>query len=454
MSTSIDQIIMQFKDDVSRAFDPSAIVTLCRSIGHTWRTRELDPVATVQGFLLQVLHCNTACAEVPRLLGKPVTAEAYAQARSRLPLGLFQQLLAEVCSRLRCTIDAAPTWLGHRVWMMDGSGCSMPDTPELQKAFGQPGGQSPGCGFPVAHLMTLFHASTGMLLRIAAAPSRTHDASQAHLMHSALEANDILLADRGFCSFAHLAMLRRAGVHAVFRAHQRQIIDFRKGRMHAPPSPPFPRLRRSRGLPKSRWIKWLGRHDQVVEYFRPRDKPTWMTDEEWAILPQSIHIRELRYDIEEPGCRTMSITLVTDLLDASKYPAAELAELYATRWEIETNLRHLKETLGMDVLRTKTVTGIQKELAVFAIAYNLVRLVMLEAAALQGVTPDRISFIDALRWLRCTGDVGSLRTIRIEPRRRGRHCPRVRKRRPKAYPLMTKPRSVLTQTLVGKAVAP
>ena len=146
---------MQFKHDVGQAFQPGAIVALCRSIGHVWRTRQLDPVVTLQGFLLQILHGNTACSHVPRLLGKEVTAEAYGQARSRLPLEFFQRLLEEVCSRLRGSIDTTSSWHGHRVWVIDGSSCSMPDTPELQQAFGQPSGQATGCGFPVAHLMTL-----------------------------------------------------------------------------------------------------------------------------------------------------------------------------------------------------------------------------------------------------------------------------------------------------------
>jgi len=454
MHPSIDQIVMQFKNDISRAFNPTAIVAMCRLIGHTWRDRQLGPVETVQAFLLQVLHGNTACTHVPRLVGKDFTAEAYAQARRRLPLELFQRLLKDVCLRLHGSVDTAATWFGHRVWTIDGSACSMPDTPELQEAFGQPDAQSPGWGFPVAHLMTLFHASTGMLLRIAAAPMRTHDMARAHLMHGALAPNDVVLADRGFCSFAHLAMLHQAGVHAVFRAHQKQIVDFRKGRMHALPCPLFKRPRRFQGLPSSRWVQWLGRCDQIVEYFKPPNRPQWMAVEQWNALPQSLLVRELRYDVVDRGSRTRSITLVTTLRDPVAYPAEALAALYAKRWQIETNLRHLKETLGMDVLHTKTVAGIHKELTIFAIVYNLVRLVMVEAANRQHVEPERISFIDALRWLCCVTEDVTLRAIQIVPERPGRHEPRVRKRRPKNYRLMTKPRAELKKLLTGHAVAP
>jgi hypothetical protein len=179
-----------------------------------------------------------------------------------------------------------------------------------------------------------------------------------------------------------------------------------------------------------------------------------LSEEEWGVLPATILVRELRYDVLAPGSRTRSITLVTSLLDAKAYPAADLASLYAKRWEVETNLRHLKQTLGLDVLRTKSLDGIHKELAMFAIVYNLVRLAMLEAAQRRQIDPERVSFVDALRWLRCVGQGGSLRPIRVVPERPGRHEPRVKKRRPKNYRLMTTTRSDLLQVSATQALSP
>jgi Transposase DDE domain len=453
MFGNIAQALQQIKSDVARVLSSVQILRLCAELGHHWRTRELDPVATVHGFLLQVLHGNTAASHVPHLLGKTVTAEAYGQARARLPVELFQRLLAEVCQRLKSCLESSGRWLGHRVWMMDGSSCSMPDTPELQTAFGQPSGQAPGCGFPVAHLLTLFHARTGMLLRVLTAPLRTHDLTQAAQLHDELTAGDVVLADRAFCSYAHLALLVQSGLQAVFRAHQKQLVDFRIGRMHVPPSPPFPKLKGAQGLPRSQWIKWLGRLDQQVEYFKPPHRPDWLSAQAYAALPRSMMVRELRYQIIQPGCRTREVTLVTTLLDAAHYPALELAKLYGQRWQIETQLRHLKQTLRMDMLRTKTVAGVQKELAMFALVYNLVRLVMLEAARQQGVPPDRISFIDALRWLSQPRST-TLSKLRLIPARPGRHEPRVRKRRPKEYDLMRQPRPQLQQTSIRKRLTP
>ena len=450
MFGNIAHAVQQIKSDVARALDAAVVVRVCRELEHHWPKRELDPVATVQGFLLQVLHGNTACSHVPHLLGKKVTGEAYCSARARLPLALFERLLGEVCRGFESCLDESARWFGHRVWTLDGSSCSMPDTPALQNAFGQPGQQQPGCGFPVAHLLTLFHASTGLLLRVVTAPLRTHDMAQASVVHDELQSSDILLADRGFSSYAHLALLLQAGLQAVFRVHQKQLVSFRIGRMHVPPSPPFPRLKGARGLPRSRWIRWLGRLDQQVEYFKPKQRPAWMSREAYAALPASLVVRELRYQITAAGCRTREVTLVTTLLDPEGYRAEDLAELYGRRWQIETNLRHLKQTLGMDVLRTKSVAGVHKELAMFALVYNLVRLVMLSAVARQEVPPERISFIDALRWLRHVGRGQALHDLELVPHRPGRQEPRVRKRRPKEYDLMRKPRAALRDALIGK----
>src|SRR5208282_6347090 len=205
MVNSILQALAQIKADVAVHLQASMIEQVCRDLKYTWRERVLTPVVTVYAFLLQVLHANTACDHVARLFHGKFTGEAYCQARQRLPLALFERLLAAVIRSLASCRDEAERWCGHRVWLLDGSGCSMPDTPELQKAFGQPGAQRPGCGFPVAHLLTLFHAGTGMLQKIVTAPLRTHDLANAWRMHPELQAGDVLLADRGFCSFVHLA---------------------------------------------------------------------------------------------------------------------------------------------------------------------------------------------------------------------------------------------------------
>lgn len=324
----------------------------------------------------------------------------------------------------------------------------MPDTPELQAAFGQPGGQRPGCGFPVAHLLALFHAGSGLLQQVRVAPLRTHDMSQVAGVHPELRAGDVLVADRGFCSYVHLALLARAALHGVFRVHQQVVVDFRRGRLHVPPRTKKKFFRGATGLPRSRWIRWQGHWDHVVDYFKPRQRPRWMTAEEFAALPDVLRVREVRYTIGRRGFRTRQVTLVTTLLEATAYPVAELAQLYYDRWRVEVNLRHLKQTLHLDVLRCKTEAGVQKEIRMLALVYNLVRLVMLRGAKLQNVPVERISFVDALRWLAHGGDRGRLQALVTHPLRPDRFEPRVRKRRPKEYDLMNRPRAELKQQLL------
>jgi len=272
--------------------------------------------------------------------------------------------------------------------------------------------------------------------------------SGAAKLHPELHAGDVLVDDRGFCSFAHLALLLARGVHGLMRMHQRTIVDFTPGREHVVPGKGG--KKGIKGKPRSRWIKQLGKTDQIVEWFKPTTKPKWMSAEQYAALPASIIVRELRYTIHQKGFRPEGITLVTTLLDVERYPIWELAEQFRRRWEIETNFGHLKTTMKMDVLKCQTVDGVLRELYVFALVYNLVRQVMLEAAHRQEVDVGRISFVDALRWLQTASLGDEMPRLVVNPHRPNRLEPRVIKRRPKPYPLMTKPRRQLKKELAAK----
>jgi Transposase DDE domain len=444
MALSIPQILRQFKADVATAISRETITTICSSLNYFCRERILDPVTTIHVFLLQILHGNTACTALARLAGLPFTATAYCLARKRLPLALFENLLQRVCDALFPEVNDTGRWRGHRTWHLDGSTFSMPDTPELQARFGQPSGQGEGCGFPVAHLLALFHAGTGLLPRVVAVPLYTHDMRHAALLHEALAEGDILLADRGFASYAHLALVFLRQLHAVFRCHQKQIVDFRVGRRHTG------QRKSQKGLPRSRYVRRLGHWDQVVEYTKPTTKPKGMDADRWANLPATVRVRELRYLTPQRGYRTRVITLVTTPLDAEAYPAPALAELYLGCGQIELNFRHLKTTMGMEVLHCKRVDGVLKELHMFAIAYNLVRLVMLEASRRQEVPLERISFVDALRWLRDSKPGTPLSDLVVNAARPNRVEPRVLKRRMKQYDLMKKPRHELRKAVERK----
>lgn len=445
MSGSIVQAVARIKRNVAELLTAESIVEACRETGHRWRERELGPAATVWAFLLQVLHGNTSCAHVVRLAKLRCSAEAYCAARARLPLAAMEYLLSRTTRAARSGCGES-RWHGHRTFLVDGSGCSMPDTAELQNYFGQPGQQRRGCGFPQAHLLAMFDAASGLLVKMLAAPLRTHDQSQVAQLHPELAAGDVLVADRGFASYVHLALIVGRNLHALFRAHQRQLVSFRRDRRLSGQQARGTVARRA----NSRLLRKLGRFDQLVEYTKPPRCPDWMEVSAFAAVPERIVVRELRYRTGVRGFRSRAITLVTTLLDAKEYPATELAALYRRRWEIETNFAHLKTTMRMDVLRCQSVPGVLKELTMFALVYNLVRLVMRAAARTMEVPVEQISFVDALRWLAQASQGTPRLEVRVNRLRRNRCEPRVRKRRPKEFTLMNFPRCQLRQQLLAQ----
>ena len=398
--------------------------------------------------MLQVLHGNTALSNLRHLSKLQLTAQAFCAARMRLPLEVFRRLLQRIVPTLRDGQVPPTLWLGrHRTFAVDGSSFSMPDTPELQREFGQPGNQRPGCGFPIAHFLAMFDSATGFLLEVLAFPLRTSDFSKAAQVHSGLRSGDVLVGDRAFCSFAHVALLCLRGVHGVFRLHQRLKMSV-EDLLESELVEDLKRRKPARAL--ARVLRRVGAQDFVVEWRRPKARPDWMTEEDFLKLPESLKCRVLSYSVTQRGYRTKRINLLTTLVDAEMYPVEELAELYRRRWQVETNFRHLKITMAMDNLRSKTVDGVLKELMVFAIVYNLVRMVMVEAARCQDADVDRVSFVDALRWLTAAAPGEPLIKLIINPDRRGRAEPRVKKRRMKEFDLMSEPRQVLRNRLLDQ----
>lgn len=452
---SITGALHRINQDFSKHLPDDSIRAACVATGHAWRERKLGPVQTIQLLMVQTLWFNTAIEHLRHLFGFPFSAAAYCKARMRLPLEALQKLLVESSVSLRAAVGkgtaavaaAAGTvdtslWRGLRAFLVDGSSTISPDTPRLQKAFGQPAGQKPGCGFPVAKILGLFDAFTGMIVQMLAFALFTHEQSKVHQLHPHLKEGDLLVGDRGLCSFFHLAMLQARGVMACFRAHQRTLVDFTPGRPSRDKSPQGKKT----GKPTSIFLRKLGPHDQVVRYARPPRAADWMSKAQWEATPEWLDIRELQYTVSAKGMRTRHITIATTLLDPALYPAEAIAELYNVRWQVETHFNELKTTLKMRKLKSKTEDGIRKELAAYCLVYNLVRAVMVKAAAQQGVTPDRISFIDAIRWL-LTAAPGQAIPRLVVNRKRNRQEPRVKKDRGTSYPWMTKPRRELQQAL-------
>lgn len=462
---SVASTLSRIKEDLRPFIPEQSILDACRQANHHWRQRVLGPVQTIHLFIVQVLCFNTAMTHLRHLSKSAVKAPAYCRARMRLPLAVLEALLVQSAQTMR-EQNPPPQrlWCGLRPLLVDGSSSIAPDTPDSQKAFGQPKGCKKGCGFPVPKVLGLFDAFSGLMLQTLAFALYTHEQSKVWMLHSLLQAGDLLVGDRAFCSFVHLTMLFSRQIYGLFRIHQKQIVDFRAHRKYRRKYK-YPKCRKGKGrkakrgrpagrpIPRSKFVRRLGKHDQIVEWFKEAsNRPRWMSKEQFALLPDSLKVRELRFTLPRKGQRTLSITIATTLLDPLRYPKEKIAELYGVRWQVETHFGELKTTLRMRKVKSKNSQGVLKELVVYALVYNLVHLVMLRAARGQGVTPDRVSFIDAVRWLLCAEPGEPLGVLVINLRRKDRHEPRVVKDREDTYTKMTKPREELRKALKKQAI--
>ena len=256
----------------------------------------------------------------------------------------------------------------------DGTTVSMPDTPENQAAYPQPRSQKPGVGFPLARMVVLFSLAVGTVLEAAIGQYRGKQTGEVSLLrglYDSLESDDVLLGDRIYCTYFDIVTLQERRVDVVTRLHQQRRADFRRGRR-------------------------LGPDDHVVTWTRPRQRPPWMDTETFQRLPATIPMREVRVRVKTPGFRVHNLVVVTTLLDAERYSARDMAELYRARWHAELDLRSLKQTLHMDVLRCRTPEMVRKEIWVHFLGYNLIRRVMADAAEKHGILPRDISFATAL----------------------------------------------------------
>jgi hypothetical protein len=443
---SVASSLERIKDNPLRFVNRELIERICDAQDYCWRDRVLDPATTIALYMQQILHGNVPCSEVRHIAAAiktddVFTTQAYAAARARLPLMVYLSLFMQVYQRIEPDL-AKHLWNGHRTFHVDGSSFSMPDTPGLRKAFGVPSGQAKGCGFPAAHLLVMFSASTGVLVDLWASALRTGDLAETPEVHQHMNEGDILIGDTVYSGYSHLASLVQQKLNGLFPVHHLRIVDFEKHRPHCGEG-----KKAVAGMPRSRWIKSLGKTDQLVEYFKPVQKPPRMTRADYNALPASIIVRELRRTVVRPGLGKITLTLVTTLIDPVKYQAEALLELRLRRWDVETAIGHLKTTMKMDVLRCESEEGILKELCIFGLVYNLVREVMLTAACRQEVAVSRISFIDAYKWMRHARPGDMMPTLTVNKYRPNRIEPRCRKRRPKQYDLMNKPRSVLREKL-------
>jgi putative transposase len=403
------------------------------------------PAITLWAFLSQMLFadeqrsCLAAVARVAVVwaaLGKQVCASnsgAYCRARAKVTEEVLARLTRELAAE--CERQAPPDWLwcARHVYLIDGTTISLPDTKANQACYPQPVIQQPGLGFPLVRLVALFSLATGLLHEVAMGPYAGKETGETALLRelfARLKPGDVLLGDRYYCGWFLLVLLQELGVDLVVRLHQLREADFHRGER-------------------------LGPGDHVVEWPRPA-QPEWMDDATYARMPESLRLREVAVQVAERGFRVRSLVVVTTLLDPEQYAARELAQLYRCRWLVELDLRTVKSTLKLDVLRCKTPEMARKELRTGLLAYNLIRQAMLPAALAAGRSPRELSFTVALQtvaaaWLVAviaeehSPLLAHLRLKHLASHRIGhrpnRIEPRAIKRRPKPHDLLTVPRN-------------
>jgi hypothetical protein len=403
------------------------------------------PAVTLWAFLSQVLFkdeqrsCLAAVSRVLVLLvalgRKPCekNSGAYCRARAKLPEPVIRHLTQEVAKGCESAVPNKWLWHGRHVLLADGTTASMPDTAENQGEYPQHVAQKPGLGFPIVRLVILASLATAMVCDMALGPYAGKETGEPALFRELLDGVDprtIFLADRYYCGYFLIALTLLGRRDFVVRLHQCRKTDFSE-------------------------TERLGKGDHLVAWKRPA-RPDWMDHAIYEQIPKSITLRLVEVQVHQPGFRVESLMVVTTLTDAREYPQQEIAALYRQRWLAELDIRAIKQTMGMDVLRCKSPAMVRKEIWTCLLAYNLVRKTMLQSAQAADISPRELSFTAAMQTiaaslgtLACADEELATRLIAAQlaslaeqtvGNRPNRVEPRAVKRRPQPLALLTKPR--------------
>lgn len=408
------------------------------------RERLYPPTVTLAMFMRQALNEDGSCQKAVNgwaaqrvaegLSANSVDTGAYCRARGRLPMQMVMALTRESGRVLSARARRCWRWRGRTVKLVDGSTISMADSEANQSCYPQPCNQAPGVGFPLARLLAVICLSTGAVMDAAMGPCEGQGNSELGLLRSlgaVFCAGDVVLADALFCNYFLIATLQCAGVDVLFEQHGGRITDFRRGQA-------------------------LGTRDHLVHWRKPAARPQWMSLEQYQAFPETLTVREVEVE---------GRVLVTTMLDQPRLSKGELAELYARRWQVELDLRNIKTTLGMEVLSCRTPQMVVKEMWVHLLAYNLIRLLMAQAAAAAEVHPRELSFKHTVQlWTEwtsrrpCSAAAHTADLFRLIAQikvgdRAGRIEPRMRKRRPKPYPWLKVPRAQARSQIATQAHA-
>lgn len=398
------------------------------------RNRVYTPTIALSMFMYQVLSKDCSCQKVVDNLvikrmaeGYPVistSTSAYCQARKALPLDLIADLTQSVSTLMSRAVSSQWKFEGRNSRVIDGTTLLMPDTEENQLAFPQQSTQEEGLGFPICRMVALTCLETGALINAAVSPyagKQTGESSLLRNIMNSLNKDDILLGDAIYSTYFGLLALIERGVDFLFEQHgSRQLtVDFNLGEK-------------------------LGAKDHIFKIEKSKKKPDWMTQEAYDSAPSHLSIREFKVDGK---------VLITSMLSAKDMPKKTLGDHYKKRWSVEVDIRNFKTTMDMEMLSCKTPDMVVKEISVYLLAYNIIRLLMLQSALICDILPREISFKHCIHlWLAwCqqgalinienSTEIFVLMAQRKVGNRPGRAEPRAIKRRPKAYPLMMKPRT-------------
>lgn len=398
-----------------------------------YRERLFPPTETLSMFLAQAMSADRSCqravneSALKRMVGGlslcSTHTGAYCRARQRLPLEMLRSLVHFTGQQTSARTPSAWHWHGRPVRLVDGTTVPLPDTAANQHLYPQPRSQKPGVGFPLCRLLGLMCLSSGVVLNAAIGPYRGKGGDEQHLLRSVLDTlapGDVLLGDAYFATYFLLCALRERGVDGVFEqcGARRRTTDFRRG-IH------------------------LGERDHLITLTKPALKPRWMCQQDYEQAPAQLTVRELA---------TGGKVLVTTLLCPKDTPKADLKALYRERWQVELDLRSIKTTLGMETLSCKTPQMAEKEVCIYLLAYNLIRIMMAEAALFTDQLPRQLSFKHTVQlWVAWCHSGPDYRDGQFEQlllfiaqqkagHRPGRIEPRAVKRRNKPFPLLMKPR--------------
>lgn len=411
------------------------------------------PALTLWAFLSQMLFkdeqrsCVAAVSRIIVLLvslgRKPCSDNtgAYCRARAKLSEGVLQRLTYQVADGCEAAVPHRWRWKGLSVSLVDGFTVSMPDTPENQEAYPQPVCQQEGLGFPLMRGLVSLSLATAMVRGFAVGPYSGKETGETALLRELLDRfrpGDVMVADRYHCSYFMICLLKQRGVEVVVRLHQCRKADFRRG-------------------------KRLGPGDHLVQWLRPA-RPDWMDEETYQQMPELIEIREVEVAVSQPGFRVQVLVVVTTLLDAKEYTRQDIAELYHRRWLAELDIRAIKCSMGMDVLRCKSPEMVRKEIWACLLAYNLIRRTLLQSALARKRSPRQISFTAAMQKIAASWIQGPLLDDETAAALLGIDCkhlaghrvghrpnrvePRAVKRRPKPHDLLLTPRAEARASLL------